>query len=137
MSDLQTVFYSTVYECPVTNDEKFLAQGKSILISHIDGEGVSRKATGYWGSEAYRALDSRDDCPEWLRRDQKGTSIYALGFREMDQWQYRIAASLVRNFFVAIHRGEMEFSVNDGELRLTTSYCQIWCSGPESSGDLI
>jgi hypothetical protein len=37
-----------------------------------------------------------------------------MGFRESENWAQLMAASLVTNFFVAVHRGEMEFDVADG-----------------------
>ena len=121
ISELQTVFYSTVYRCADSGEEKFLVQGKSILISHTDDAGDPKKATGYWGESNFQPISELQKCPDWLRRDSRGTSIFGIGFREMEDWQYRIAASLLRNFFVAIHRGEMQFSVNDGELKVDST----------------
>jgi hypothetical protein len=112
ISDLQTVFYSTIY-LDDKGTEQFLAQGKSILISHEDKDGTSRRSTGYWGAPYYMPIENDESIPEWLCRDEPGTSIFAVGFRESSSWQYRMAASLIRNFFAAIHRGEMEFSLDD------------------------
>jgi hypothetical protein len=39
-----------------------------------------------------------------------------MGFRLTPDWKQRIACSLLQNFFYAIHNGEMEFSVNHGEI---------------------
>lgn len=121
VSDLQTVFYSTIYMCNQTKEEKFLAQGKSILISHQDQNEKPKKATGYWGEKDFKPVSSKEDCPEWLTREEHGTSIFALGFRDMKGWQYRIAASLITNFFTAIHRGEMVFNVDNGNIKIDSS----------------
>lgn len=116
LSDLQTVFYSTLYKCEETGDLKFLAQGKSILISHTL-EGRAKKATGYWGLPlGFQPIESQTSVPEWMRRNEVGTSLFAIGLREEEHWGYRIAASIIENFFCAIHRQEMEFSINDGEI---------------------
>jgi len=44
ISDLQTVFYSTLYQ--VGDQQQFLAQGKSILVSHEGPDGVPRRPVG-------------------------------------------------------------------------------------------
>lgn len=119
VTDLQTVFYSTVYLADDGVTEKFAAQGKVKLISHVDQAGILRRATGYWGNtEGFVALTNPQDVPVWLRRSQVGTSIFCVGFRESPHWSYRIAYSLITNFFVAIHRGEMEFVVDAGKLKI-------------------
>lgn len=116
ISELQTVFYSTIYKDPSSDGEAFLAQGKSILISHTDKDGEPKKATGYWGGEGFGPIADENSCPEWMRRSEQGTSIFALGFRHSPTWHYRIAASLVRNFYAAIHRKEMRITINGGKL---------------------
>lgn len=50
VSDLQTVFYSTVYSDAESGKDAFAAQGKIKLVSHVDDTGVPRRATGYWGN---------------------------------------------------------------------------------------
>ena len=42
-SDLQTVFYSTIYFDVKTGTPQFLAQGKTILVSHTDHAGTKRR----------------------------------------------------------------------------------------------
>lgn len=120
VSELQTVFYSSQYK--KGNDPlKFIAQGKSILVSHTDSSGKKRKAKGYWGLEGYKEIDDISLVPQWMRRSDQGTSIFCAGFRYQKGWQYTMAASLLANFFFAIHRGEMEFAVNDGEIVLNST----------------
>jgi hypothetical protein len=117
ISDLQTVFYSTIYLDPASGADQFLAQGKTKLISHIDRDGKSRRATGYWGTPAgFLPVSIESEVPEWLRRSDVGTSVFALGFREAPHWEYRTAYSLLANFFIAIHRDRMRFEVNNGAI---------------------
>lgn len=118
ISDLQTVFYSTAY---LDGDEKlrFAAQGKTRLVSHADSKGEKRRATGYWGNpEGYLAVEDPTAVPEWMRRDEVGTSIFCAGFRQTDGWAWSIAYSLLINFFAALHRGEMAFEIDDGAIKL-------------------
>lgn len=108
ISNLRTVFYSTLY----TDDrgrECHLAQGKSILISHDDGEPL--RATGYWGNAKYQPVDEIAKLPQWLRRTETGTTVASIGFAQTDGWQWLITESLVRNFFSAIRDGAIRFSV--------------------------
>lgn len=121
VSNLQTVFYSTVYECEDDHDLKFAAQGKVKLISHGGERGNDYKATGYWGAEWFRAITESDLCPEWVRRDSRGTSIFSLGFRYAEDWAERMASSLVTNFFSAVSNKEMIFEVDAGRVNINSN----------------
>src|SRR4051794_9053055 len=107
VTDLQTVLYATRYVDLETSETKFAAQGKVKLVSHVDNEGVARRATGYWGdTHGFIAVQDPTCVPDWLRRDEIGTSIFCVGFRVSPHWAHRIAYSLISNFFTAIHREE-------------------------------
>lgn len=122
VSDLQTVFYATTYEDRATGEEVFAAQGKVKLVSHTDTSGSKRRATGYWGNpEGFSAITDRSLVPEWMNRTELGTSIYCMGFREAEDWAPRMTYSLISNFFCAIHREEMVFEVNDGEIQINSN----------------
>lgn len=114
VSDLRTVFYSTNYFDAVANTNKFLAQGKSILVSHVE-EGVPKRQIGYWGLPNFEPICIPDMAPHWLRRENIGTSVFVMGFREPTNWQNRFSCSLIQNFFPAISDGEMEFSIDGGK----------------------
>lgn len=121
VSDLQAVFYSTIYECEEDNTLKFAAQGKVKLISHSDVKGDQYKATGYWGGKSFQAIT--EDCfvPEWMRRDSRGTSIFSLGFRYAGDWAERMASSLLTNFFAAVHDKAMVFEVDSGRININSN----------------
>jgi len=120
VSDLQTVIYSTRYADSATGEEKFAAQGRLRLISHVDGA-AKLSAEGYWGNSGFEAIEDEADAPTWVRRKGIGTSIYSVGFREQEHWVNRMTLSLVTNFFLAIDRREIEFSVSDGEVEMNQS----------------
>ena len=111
ISDLRTVFYSTIFK---SSDESnvFLAQGKSILASHTDLAGKKRMASGYWGAPEYLPITNTEDVPEWMVRVTRGTSIFAAGFPDSDDWALRVIESLLRNFAVAIHMETIRFSID-------------------------
>ncbi len=116
VSDLRTVFYSTVYEADGEN--KFLAQGKSVLASHQGEDGQPKRQVGYWGLPDFREVDDAAAVPAWLRRTQVGTSVFVLGFRDTPDWQNRISYSLIQNFFPAIQQGAMEFTLDGGRYEI-------------------
>lgn len=119
VTDLQTVLYATMYVDPETSENKFAAQGKVKLVSHVDKTGTPRRATGYWGEiDGFVAISDSALVPDWMRRDEIGTSIFCVGFRVSPHWAHRIGYSLITNFFSAIHREEMEFEVSDGLLKI-------------------
>lgn len=119
VSDLQMVVYSTVYEDKETEEERFAAQGRLRLISHVDGD---RKcaAEGYWGNPVFTAVEDPSSLPDWLSRQEIGTTIFSLGFSERKDWAGQMTLSLVTNFFVAIDREEIEFSVEDATISRTS-----------------
>lgn len=118
VSDLRTVFYSTVYRAE-PNVTAFAAQGKVRLVSHVDSAARKRRATGYWGwPEGLRAVTDRADVPVWLDRAEVGTSIFSVGFQILENWAERIGYALLTNFFGAITTGEMVFEVDDGRLKI-------------------
>ena len=119
VSDLQTVIYSTVYKNKDDGKEIFLCQGKTKLISHKTADGKNKSATGYWGDDDFKEIADPNLVPPWMRREEVGTSIFAVGFPKEDSWDYRIAAALLSTFFIALSKGEMEISV--GELKLNNA----------------
>ena len=60
VSDLRTVFYSTVYLDDQTKTDQFLALGKSVLVSHHNEEGRPYRQIGYWGLPEFRAIESAE-----------------------------------------------------------------------------
>ncbi|WP_129590604.1 hypothetical protein [Stutzerimonas stutzeri] len=120
VSDLQTVFYSTLYK--TTETEEFAAQGKVILVSHKGPDGLDRRPSGYWGHWTdFSAVTSQDEVPEWMKRSQIGTSIFCMGFREGDgSWEDLMICSLISNFFGAICQKQMEFEVGSQIINSTT-----------------
>jgi hypothetical protein len=120
ISELQSVVYTTRYRDKATDEEKFAAQGRLRLISHRNGD-TDFSAEGYWGAPDFCAIEDESEVPPWMRREERGTSIFAVGFSEEENWLDRMTLSLVTNFFLAIDRQEIEFSLQEGKLRLNPS----------------
>jgi hypothetical protein len=115
VSSLQTVIYSTCYRNRGSDTISYAAQGRLRLISHID-DTQKLSAEGYWGNDNFMPITSVSEVPAWVARDQIGTSIFAVGFREQERWADRMRLSLATNFFLAIKRNEIEFSVDGVKL---------------------
>jgi len=115
VSDLQTVIYSTCYKNKEEEKTHFAAQGRLRLISHNDG-GEKLSAEGYWGNENFAPITCISEVPGWISRKDVGTSIFSVGFREQDRWADRMRLSLATNFFLAIRRNEINFSVDGVKL---------------------
>ena len=119
-SDLQTVFYSTIYK-----DEEegnvFLCQGKTKFRSFVDEQGEAFRSVGYWGEpDGFQPVGDPDKVPDWLRRDEIGTTVCSIAVRETSDWQREMVASLVSNFFSAIHAGKLDFLVDGDAINANT-----------------
>lgn len=118
-SDLQTAFYSTVYL--EGEERRFLCQGKTKFISFTDENGRPFRSVGYWGEPAgYLPVSDQALVPDWLRREEIGTTVCSIAVRESHDWHREMLASIVMNFFPAIHRGELEFQINGLSLNAGT-----------------
>lgn len=131
LSDLRTVFYSTVYYHGTARHQMFLAQGKCELTSHVDTDGNPRQSTGYWSRDRFQPIEDQKKVPPWLRRSDAGTTVAVVGFRPVDDWHLRIAESLVRNFFVAVHRGHIEFNIDEGRIAISENNLTHWFENSE------
>ncbi len=121
VSELRTVFLTTVWK----DDEGKLhhyAQGKSILMSHMDGK-KTRRGTGFWGVRSgCLPVEAPDKLPDWLRRvssqggldGQSGTTLSILGFAGKKNWERVLAANITENFFGAIQEGNLEVEIEGG-----------------------
>ncbi|GAB3309950.1 hypothetical protein [Luteimonas notoginsengisoli] len=109
ISDLRTVFYSTLYD--EGKGKIHFAQGKSVLVSHDAGGGEHNRATGYWGISEFLPVADEGQLPGWLRRTEVGTTVASIGFIEEPDWHWQMVESLIRNFFSAINSGAISFTV--------------------------
>ena len=117
VSELRTVFYST--RCKDSGGRVCeMAQGKAILVSHDLEEGGDSQPVGFYGwkekdGEKLARLTG-DDIPQLLRRsgDEEGTTLLIPGLSETADWQNKIIAAVISNYFYAIHNGELEVLID-------------------------
>ena len=125
LSDIYTVFISTLYTSE-SGDREVLCMGKTQFISHTGKDGKEKRRKGYWGKpKGYMPLDSPSEIPEWLLRDNQGTSIFCICMRDnQTDWRYEMAAAILMNFFCAIERREMEFEIGNGLIKINRGTLQ-------------
>ena len=116
VSELRTVFYYTKYNKNSVSYER--AQGKAILLSHEGNNGTTQPIGFYGLRKGCRALNG-GKIPPLLRRkdrrgDSEGTTLLILGLKESGNWQDRITAAIIANFFYAIDRGDLEVLIDSG-----------------------
>lgn len=110
VSDLRTVFYSTRYKENGKTVER--AQGKSIFTGQ-PSQGGYTSGTGFYGV-VEKALPLEDkSIPGILRNHADGTQILVAGFSGGKDWQGRITAAVVANFFYAIDKKMLEVLLQD------------------------
>ena len=127
VSELRTVFVSTVWKDEAGTSQHYV-QGKSVLMSHRDAGGQTRRGTGFWGVRKHCAPVvglKKNGLPEWLKLadddgqlSAPGTMITVMGFQPESNWQKQLAANIAENFFGAISSGELEVDI-DGSISIT------------------
>jgi len=105
VSDLRTVFYSTRYKENGKAVER--AQGKSILTGQPLRDGYTTGAGFYGVVDGTLPLEDKN-IPALLRNKVDGTQILVAGFSGDKDWQDRITAAVVANFFYAIDQEMLE-----------------------------
>lgn len=112
---------STVWNDEIGGSHHYV-QGKSILMSHLDSKGATRRGTGFWGERKNcMPVETVEELPKWLRRDmggvligQAGTTLSILGFSGKRNWQNAFAANIAENFFGALQEGLLEVEIHNG-----------------------
>ena len=128
-SQLRTVFYSSNY------GEGFYCMGKSVLTSWSNDEGGNMGHKIFFSAEAdeLTPVTAEKKLPTWLRKDDKGLKVSTLAPRiELKSgWKHGYVASLLSNFFVAIYDGNLEFSLDNGSVRLNKATMLDYFSNPD------
>ncbi|WP_340587300.1 hypothetical protein [Erythrobacter alti] len=118
-SNVQTVLYSTLTKDKEGGDE-FGIQARLQLLSHErDDEPV--RAEGYWGNPDFAPITDTAGLPDWMIRDECGTSLFVICFPSQVDWAEKMEISILTNFTTAIFRGRMEFSIDDGNIIINST----------------
>ena len=113
VSGLRTVFYSTRYIQGGRTIEK--AQGRAILISHQLNDGNKSQAVGFYGQKARCEKLTGEEIPPILKHpDDGGTTLLIPGLNETKNWQEKIAAAVISNYFHAIRENDLTVLIDKG-----------------------
>ena len=113
VSGLRTVFYSTRYIQGGRTIEK--AQGKAILISHQLNDDNKSQAVGFYGQKARCEKLTGEEIPPILKHpDDGGTTLLIPGLNETKNWQEKIAAAVISNYFHAIRENDLTVLIDKG-----------------------
>lgn len=106
-SDLRVVFYSTHN---INNDQIF--QGIAEIISH-EKNGDPKRGSGSLGLDGYKSIRSKERIPEFFQRKGTGTDVIIAGFKVVENWAEILAKSVLRNFWFAIYKDELEVIIDN------------------------
>jgi hypothetical protein len=113
-SQLHTIFVSTKWK------RKNLVMGRATLSSHY---GKTKKEihnnVGYWGRD-FEPVEFEETLPAWLERDNPGTNIIVLGFKDFSNWNEILIAAVATTFFAAIDKGLLKVIVQNFEINRET-----------------
>lgn len=107
-SAIRTVLYSTLNE---SNEHIF--QGRTRLITH-EFEDSERRGTGFFGIDGYKSVRNPSLIPPSFARSERGTDVYIVCYNSWhDDWRMELARSVLENFWLAIHSGDLEIRLVD------------------------
>lgn len=116
-SSIRTIVYSTR-----NIDGDTALQGKTILTTFRDEDGKLKQNVGLFGvdeEEDCKAVYEISDMPELYRREQFGTDLFVLGFKEDSDWMEQVTTSVLEYFFYTIYKGDLEVSIIDGKKEIS------------------
>ena len=94
--------------------------GRATLSSHYGkNEKEIHNNVGYWGAN-FEPVVFDERFPDWLRREEPGTNIIILGFKNFENWKELLSASVAMNFFVAIQKGALIVNIQGLEISSET-----------------
>ena len=112
---LRTVLYSTAFQNNGNLEHRF--QGKTILVTHKDNNGMPLRNIGYLGDGFKPLIDQK--VPDEIKLDESGTSVYIPYYRfdKIKQWLYDSTRIVLDNFFHAISHDNLQVQFKDSLLK--------------------
>ncbi len=113
-SDLRTVFYSTKNENAIS-----IFQGKAELVSFKDGGSDVKRGVCSYGIDQ-NSIRKPELIPSGFWRKIQGTDIIIAGYKLTADWVEDLLKSILRNFWYAIYRNDLEVEVEGNEIKSST-----------------
>jgi hypothetical protein len=109
-SELRIVFYATKNDSAIS-----VFQGKAELVSYMDDGDVKRGVGSFGlGQKSVRELKQ---IPETFWRKIQGTDVIIAGYKNEKGWEDELIKSILRNFWYAIFKNELEVRIGKIEIR--------------------
>ena len=121
LSACNTVIYSTRYVAKAARGKICHMAGRSQLMTHEDPTGSRDRLrdVGFLGNHqgGYNEPIRGPDIPEAFQLQNSGTGVFVIGFRRerFPDWVKQATREILRNFFHAIHTGNLEVHLQDQE----------------------
>ena len=122
LSACNTVIYSTRYVAKAARGKVCHMAGRSQLMTHADPSGSHDRLrdVGFLGNHqdgGYNEPIRGPDIPENFQLQNSGTGVFIIGFRRerFPGWVKQATREILRNFFHAIHTGNLEVHLLDQE----------------------
>ncbi|HRG88127.1 MAG TPA: hypothetical protein PLW44_03845 [Chitinophagales bacterium] len=112
-SELRTVFYLTVGP-----SKRMIFQGVSELVNYKKN-GIEYDGCGFYGLEGQKSVrDSKlIDHHLWKnRKSRSGLDVFVVGYRYSDNWAAELIKSVLRNFWYAIFKNELNVKIDSKEI---------------------
>ncbi len=102
-SRFRAIFYSTL------DREGYTAfQGVSKLMTHTNAKDEETRGTGFYGGiNKNEPIFDFEKVHPFFHRSQCGTDLFIFGFNESKEWESEIIKSVIENYLVAIHEGQL------------------------------
>ena len=120
LSACNTVIYSTRYVAKAARGKVCHMAGRSQLMTHADPSGSHGRLrdVGFLGNHqdgGYNEPIRGPDIPEAFRLQNSGTGVFIISFRRerFPGWVKQATREILRNFFYAIHTGNLEIHLQD------------------------
>lgn len=107
-SDFYTIFYSTL-----ANDGLKASCGISRITGYKKTDNSITIGEGYYEDD-FKPIRECLNLDYSFKRNTYGTDIYVIGFKDgIEDWEEKMVASIIDNFFVAIISGNLVVSISD------------------------
>ena len=115
VSAWRTVFYSSL-----TPEGQFAFRGVCYNMTHNDADGNETQGIGYYGAvndndPNINSIRNRDEIPEFFRRKEPGTSIFALAFDDTGYLE-KLRYAVLESFWPAIYFDKICFDIGGEEI---------------------
>jgi len=113
-SALNTIIVSSIYK--ESKATKYVFQGKLRLVSHKASDRSIKRGNGSLGLVGEKPVRDPNSIPLFYRREEVGTDIYIMAYRDVDNWKTNIIRSVLNNFWYSIMKNRLTVKIEEIEI---------------------